>query len=351
MTPLAGLFSQQADACARLGSPFMQRLLTLCGQRLAPGQPIADRLLDWPGDATALGDAIALRFAGALHALVLMGRDEGLRAAYPPNEVTDDQLWSAIAEAMQTHHDHIMHWLDSAPQTNEVRRATAMIAASQLLATRFPALPFRVFELGASAGLNLFFDRYDLALPDGTTRGAEDPVITLSPEWTGPLPPRADVRIAERRGVDLNPLRPDDPQARLRLTSYTWPDQPERMARLQAALGIATPVVDQGDAGTWLAERLATPSPGHITLVFHTIAWQYFPPATDAACRAALEAAGARATPDAPLAHLWVEANRPKHPATVQLHLWPGDGSKQSLDLGEMNPHGITFAAWEPFAL
>lgn len=345
---LAGLFDKQADACLRLGSPFMHRLLTLCGQRLTAGDPVTDRLIAWPGDATALGDAIALRFAGALHALVLMGRDAGLASAYPPNSVDDDALWQAVSVAMATHRDHILHWLDSAPQTNEVRRSTAMITATQMLADRFPGLPFRISELGASAGLNLYFDRYALTLPDGTTRGAEAPVITLTPDWTGPLPPVAEVQIAERRGVDLNPLNPDDPDARLRLKSYTWPDQPDRLARLDAALSIAEPVVDRADAAAWLAQRLATPSPGVIDLVFHTIAWQYFPPATDAACRATLEAAGQRATPDAPLAHLWVEAEQGKSLATVLLHIWTGTGPKETLYLGDMNPHGLTFAANKP---
>lgn len=345
MTPLAPLFVAQAQACQRLGSPFMHRLLTLCADRLLPGHPVTDRLIAWEGDATALGDAIALRFAGALHALVLTGRDAGLVAAYPPGASDDDALWQAVEQAMTTHCDHIMTWLDSAPQTNEVRRSVAIIAATQYLADRFPNLPFRVSELGASAGLNLFFDRYALALPDGTRRGADDPVITLTPDWTGPLPPVGKVHVADRRGVDLNPLSPDDAAARLRLKSYTWPDQADRLARLDAALGIATPVVDRGDVGAWLAERLARPAPDMIDLVYHTIAWQYFPPATDRACRAALEAAGARATPDAPVAHLSVEAEASQRLPDVRLFLWTGGGRHEAIDLGAMNPHGITYAA------
>lgn len=351
MNDLSELFRQQAEACERLGSPFMHRLLTLCGERLRPGHPVSDRLLTWEGDATALGAAIALRLAGALHALVLTGSDIGLTAAYPPIEVDDETLWAAIEAALTTHQPHVLHWLDSAPQTNEVRRSTAMIAATQILAARFPGLPFRISELGASAGLNLFFDRFALALPDGTARGASDPAITLTPDWTGPLPPKGNVTVADRRGVDLNPLSPYNPDARLRLKSYTWPDQPERLALLDTALSIAAPVVDRGDAAAWLSDRLATPTPGHINLVFHTIAWQYFPAATDAACRATLDAAGARATPDAPLAHLWVENEDGARFASVRLTVWPGDGTRQMLDMGDMSPHGITFDAHDPLKL
>lgn len=346
---LGPLFDRQAEACEALGSAFMGRLLRLCGARLAPGDPVSDRLLSWPGDTSAYGAAIALRLAGALHALVLMDRDAELTAAYPPNPATDDALWQAVQRAMTRHRDHMLHWLDSAPQTNEVRRAIAMISASHILAARFPGLPLRLSELGASAGLNLFFDRFALCLPDGTTRGPETPVLRLTPEWTGPLPPQRQVIISDRRGVDLNPLDPHDPQAVLRLRSYTWPDQPERMARLDAALSVATPVVDQGDAGDWLTTRLLAPAKGQIDLIYHTIAWQYFPAETDAACRAALTRAGDRATPDAPVAHLSVEAEPGRPGAALTLTIWQG-GPPERIDLGRMSPHGIHIETRPPFA-
>jgi len=345
---LQTLFDRQAEACARLGSPFMDHMLRLCGARLEPGHPVTDRLFSWQGDATALGAAIALRFAGGLHALVLMNRDAGLVAAYPPNDVDDETLWSAIRTAMDTHCDHLMYWLDSAPQTNEVRRSAAMITAAHMLAERFPALPLKVSELGASAGLNLYFDRFGLELPDGSQRGATNPILTLHPEWSGPLPPTTRFEVVERRGGDLNPLDPTKPEDVLRLRSYTWPDQPERMARLEAAISIAAPIVDRGDAAAWLADRLAKPAPGHIHLIYHTIAWQYFPPETDAACRAALSAAGAKASPEAPIAHLWVEADESDPRAIVRLTVWTGGTTPEIIELGRMNPHGITFETFEP---
>ncbi|EAQ04431.1 hypothetical protein OB2597_09814 [Pseudooceanicola batsensis HTCC2597] len=348
---LTALFESQARACERLGSPFMSRLLRLSGPRLVPGHPVTDRLLAWEGDATALGAAIALRFAGALHALVLLRRDADLVAAYPPNQVGDTMLWRAVEAAMTRHQDHMLHWIDSAPQTNEVRRSVAMIAVSHLLAERFPGLPFRLSELGASAGLNLHFDRFALALPDGTTRGAKAPVLTLAPDWQGPLPPLSEVVVSERRGVDLNPLDPSDPAAVLRLRSYVWPDQPDRMLRLDAALAVAGPVVDRGDAGDWLARRLATAADGMIDLVYHTIAWQYFPAATRTACRAALRASGARATPRSPLAHLQVEAEAAGEGATVSLTLWTGQDEPEVFDLGRLDPHGRSIITSDPFDL
>ena len=338
---LAALFQFQADACERLGSPFTHLLLTTCGARIAdaaPGHPIFDRLRHWPGDAKATGDAIALRFAGALHALVLTEADPGLAAVYPPATPNPDALWGHIERCCTDHQAHILHWLDSAPQTNEVRRCAAMIATAHLLARDFPGLPLRINELGASAGLNLFWDRYALALTSGQF-GAADPVITLRPEWQGAPPPANPYHIIDRRGVDLNPLDPLNAPDALRLRSYTWPDQADRMERLDAALTIAKPLVDRGDAGDWLGQRLRAPAPNQINFVFNTIAWQYFPPETDQACRAALARAGARATPTAPLAHLNVELDGTGQGAKLTLTLWSGQ-DPVIRDLGYMDPHG-----------
>ena len=66
---------------------------------------------------------------------------------------------------------------------------------------------------------------------------------------------------------------------------------------------------------SWLAGRLAEPVPGVATVVFHSIVWQYLPPATRTAIADALAHAGAAATPEAPLAWLRMEPGvRPRQP-------------------------------------
>ena len=77
--------------------------------------------------------------------------------------------------------------------------------------------------------------------------------------------------------------------------------------------------------------------PGQIHLIYHTIAWQYFPAETQATARAAIEAAGARATPDAPLAWFAMEADTESPGAALTLRLWPGDCTFQ---LGRVDFHG-----------
>jgi hypothetical protein len=143
-------------------------------------------------------------------------------------------------------------------------------------------------------------------------------------------------RIASRAGVDLDPPHPV--RDRDRLLAYIWPDQPDRLARMEAALALPPQPVERADAADWLERRLAGPAPrGTCRLICHTIAWQYFPPDTDARARAAIEAAGARATPDAPLAWFGMEPGGDGSGAALTLRSWPGG---ETLEAGRVDFHG-----------
>jgi len=288
------------------------------------------RLSNWPGDPGPSGHSLPLRLAGALHALQL-GGDAGLGAIYPPSAPDDAAFSAGIAQALETHATAINEFIDRPPQTNEVRRAAFIIAAASVVADRF-GLPLRLFELGASAGLNLNFDRFALST-NHWTRGAGDPVLTLTPDWTGVPLPDVPFTVAERRGVDLTPL--DPVTDRRRLLAYLWPDQPERMTLTRAALALPPAPVDAGDAGDWLPARLH-PTPGQTQLIYHTIAWQYFPAPVQARLRDAIETAGKSAMPDTPLALASMEADGGDG-AALSLRLWPGD---ETLHLGRADFHG-----------
>lgn len=345
---VAATFRVQAQSSADLGSPFMARLHTLFADRLRPGTRVADRLFGWPGDMGAAGGVVPVRLAGALHALVLDGTDPALAAAYAARDTLDDDaLWSAVDAAIQRNEARILDWLDRVPQTNEVRRSIALIATARWLATRY-RLPFVVSELGASAGLNLLFDRYAM-VAGGRRYGPADAALTLTPGWDGPPLPDADIAVAERAGCDLAPI---DPAAdRLRLLAYVWADQPDRLARTAAALDLAArlrPRVDRADAAAWLAARLAIPRPGHLHLIYHTIAAQYFPGTVKAAIAQTLAAAGARATAHAPLAHMAMEGDGRLDTAALTLTVWDGGpGSGTPVALGRVDYHG-RHMTWTP---
>lgn len=337
MTDVRAAFRDQADSCAALGSVLTARLCRLCADRMDDGA-VAARVLAWPGDPAGRADATALRVMGGLHALVLSGADPALAAAYAEAaDLSDDHLWSVVAAALDTHADHLCQWLETPPQTNEVRRSTVLIAAGHWLAARF-GLPLVLSELGASAGLNLLWDHWALQA-GGRHLGPADAPVVLTPDWQGKSPVVCPPKVIARAGVDMNPLHPV--RDRLRLLSYIWADQPDRIARTRAALDRAAlnpPDVAKGDAVDWLAGRLSTRHPGAVHLVFHTVAWQYFAPDTQARGAALLDAQGARATPDAPLARLAMEADATGEPgAAVTLDLWP-EGRR--IPLGRADFHG-----------
>ena len=328
---LRAAFESQARTGPNLGSPFMGRLMTLFATRDWPAGAIRDRVFDWPGDVSSMAASVPLRLAGALHALRLQGHN-GLAAVYPPEAPTDDALWHAVRQALVTDAAAIDAFLDSPPQTNEVRRSAALIAAGHWLAARF-GLPIQMRELGASAGLNLMWDHFALQIGD-TCFGPQNPALTLAPDWTGPPPPATRPTISDRRGVDLNPLDPISDALRLR--AYLWADQPHRLALTEAAIACQRAPVDKADAIDWLAGQLA-PAPGQLRLIYHTIAWQYFPAERQDAGRHLIEAAGATATPDTPLAWLAMEADKTDDGAGLHLRLWPGD---LSVPLARVDFHG-----------
>lgn len=338
-------FERQARACERLGSPFTARLCRIIGQRLDRDRVVGKRIMDWRGDLTATGDAVALRLAGALHALVLSGSAPDLKAAYPPNEATDDDLWQACDAAFQTEATFIDQRMDSAPQTNEVRRSSALLPGLLTIASIFDK-PLALSELGASAGLNLHCDRYNYRL--GDLEWGPQSTVALCPDWEGPPPPHRTISILDRAGCDLNPLDPSSPQDRLRLLSFIWADQFERLDRTAKALDLAAAAglkVDRADAIDWLKARLAKPRPRLVHVIYHTIAWQYLPEAARKEGDEVIEAAGLAANPDAPIARLQLEADAGSEGAALTLQVWP-HGERQEIARADFHGRWVRWKGW-----
>ncbi len=349
MSRVREAFRAQGEVCTAMGSPFTGRLCRLLAERLAPGDPVADRVLGWTGDPGGRADALPLRLAGALHGLVIEGRDAGLAAVYPPDHeaVSDDALWAAVAAAFVAHAAAILRRLDGPPQTNEPQRSAALCPGFLTVAARF-GLPLVISELGASAGLNLSWDRF--AYRFGAA-GWGDPAspVRIEPDWQGPPPPLPPARVAERAGCDLSPPDLAREADRSRLLSFVWADQVARKARMAAAIEIARANavrVERADAPDWLAARLATPRPGRAHVVYHSIFWQYLPAEVQARARASLDAAGARASLAAPLAWLRMEGDGQEPGAAITLTLWPGGETRR---LGRVDYHGawVRWAGWD----
>jgi hypothetical protein len=331
-------FASQVHWCTILGSPFTALVVKLLGERIDTSSAIGRRVLGWRGDPAPEADNVPARMSGAFHYLVRTGAARALAALYPPAELpTEGSLWNAIEPLLVEQEPVIASFLDNAPQTNEVGRSAVLMAGLMAVADRFP-LPLRLFELGSSAGLNLNLDRYGYRLGERVAGVAEAPV-QLAPEWRGPPPPHAPVRIVARAGVDLSPR---DPVADgERLLAFVWADQRERLARMEAALSIARaypPPVDEGDAAEWLEQTLpASPARGSVRVVLHSIAFQYFPSSTQRRIERVMERLGAEADEEGPLAWLRYEQLLGEEQASIQLRLWPAGEDRL---LGLAHAHG-----------
>lgn len=160
-------------------------------------------------------------------------------------------------------------------QTNEVARLTALTPALATLRDE----PLALVELGASAGLCLYPDRYDYVWQGaGELTGSGGP--TLQIPTTGPIPvPARPPRIAARVGVDLNPLDITDEDDIAWLLTLIWPEHDERRARLAAAIEVARaepPQLLAGDMIDRLDEALeVAAASGGTPVVHHSAAVAY----------------------------------------------------------------------------
>ncbi|MFK5978628.1 MAG: DUF2332 family protein [Rhizobiaceae bacterium] len=319
-------FKDQATSCRALGSPFTARICMAFVENLRPDSTLGNIINNWQGDPTGTGDALALRLCGALHALILDDSDDILKAAYPDNmhKWSDDALWSAIQHALNTHEPFLISRLKSAPQTNEIRRCGALVPGFLEVANHFN-WPLVLSEIGSSAGLNLNWDQYQYSF-GSKIWGKKDSPIHLLPEWSGPTPHVDNLEILSRKGCDLNPLDMTNKQDQLRLLSYIWPDQIDRIERTRQAIAIAqdhVPKIAKSGAADWLEQRLTTQYDNAIHIVYHSIMWQYLSSDEQNRCRKALETAGAKADKNSSLAWLRLEADDEKEGAGIYLTLWP----------------------------
>ena len=298
VVPLAQAWAKQIAFCDAGGSPFTARVLEAVWAAHEHGGALDALLPYWPGNAWA--DAVPLRVAGALHALALSGADAELAALYPPARNAFDAARgpAAVARALAEHRALVAEYLALAPQTNEIGRSAVLLGGFAVIA-REAALPLAMLEIGASAGLNQYWNRYRYEL--GATRwGDASSPVAIASDWQG-SPPQLPLRIDvdSHRACDLSPVDLTAPGAALRLLSYVWPDQQERLARLRAAIALAQTLgvrVEAADALDWTRRELAVARPGRATVLYHSVMWQYLPEPTREALRQVIADAGLRAT-------------------------------------------------------
>jgi len=163
-------------------------------------------------------------------------------------------------------------------QTNEAGRCAALLPVLALLPQ-----PLALLEVGTSAGLCLYPDRYAFDY-GGQVIGPADmsestPVFSCRANAATPLP-RALPHVIWRAGLDISPLDVNDVDQMSWLETLVWPEQEDRLARLRAAVQVARtdpPRIRRGDLTRDLS-LMVQEAPRNATLVvFHTAVLAYVP--------------------------------------------------------------------------
>ncbi|HKY15453.1 MAG TPA: DUF2332 domain-containing protein [Microthrixaceae bacterium] len=188
----------------------------------------------------------------AVHDLLLAGADDELAAWYPTvnggEEPPADDPASAFDAFVDAHEAELADALATrATQTNEPNRSCLWRAVLPSISDG----PLHLVELGASAGLNLCFDRYRYEFTELPV--SDDPRgDVLRCQFRGERPPidRPIPPIASRVGLDLDPIDVRDEREVRWLKACIWPEQLDRHRRFDHAVSVVAadpPEIVRGD--------------------------------------------------------------------------------------------------------
>ena len=348
---IAAALEAQIHACDLLGSPLTKAVLEICLDDFLADGIVATLTRGWAGDP--LDDNVPLRLAGFIHFSAL-GGDAGLHPHFEScggifQATAKTDLARAVLDCFTRREGDARRFFRRTPQTNETGRAGVLLLGFSEIARR-TGLPLNLAEMGASAGLNLLFDKfnYQIETTDGlVTWGPADSALSISSHWRGASPPplQGEIEIAARAGCDLFPVIISDAQARRALEAWVWGDMSERRVRLLAALSIADkapPELARADAAGWVAAQIMNRPRGQTTVLYHSLVWPYLDVSQRMAIESSFAQAGETVTPDTPLAWLKMDHDHIQSFSHLSYRLWTGENGPEGeqVFIGPCHPHG-----------
>ena len=241
----------------------------------------------------------------AVHFLLLGGARHPLSSFYPSLTATpelEQDPYPAFRAFCLEHRAALVKLISTRlVQTNEIGRSAGLLPALGQIATMVDGGPLFLVEIGASAGLNLLFDRYAYDYGAGHFVGRRDSRVVIRCRVQGaygPPLPGAFPSIGGRVGIDLKPLDARHPDDVLWLRALVWPEHSERAAMLERALAIAAvepPPIIRADALDALPNVLSGVSRDVTPVIVHAATLAHFTAAARQRFTALLfELAGAR---------------------------------------------------------
>ena len=195
--------------------------------------------------------------------------------------------YAGFRDFLDTHWDGVSRIvLSRSTQTNEAGRCAALLPSLARIAAA-EGRPLALIEVGASAGLTLYPDRYGYEFDDGSgavTRllpagAAPGTYPVLRCATAGPVPlPAALPAVVWRAGIDLNSLDIRDPDDVAWLEALIWPEQDFRRERLRQAIAVARtdpPLLVAGDLNEQLVSLAQQAPPETALVVFHSAVMAY----------------------------------------------------------------------------
>lgn len=217
---------------------------------------------------------------GSVHFLLLQGIEHPLAAFYASLTPTPEPPQAAYPHFRSfclAYRPKIIELVATRRiQTNEVQRCTGLLPAFHLVSQRFPDQPLAFVEIGASAGIHLFWDKYGYDYGVAGKAGDSQSSVQINCELQGaqrpPLPTQLPV-IAGRVGLDLNPVDIGDESAILWLRALIWPEHHDRVELFNRAMNLLQPlrpIIIAGNAADRLPEILENQIPNAVVCVYHS---------------------------------------------------------------------------------
>lgn len=243
-------FDRFAHVEARDSSPLYEQL--------ALGVAADDELLALTDSIPDDQPAPNLLFA-AVQYLLLDRPDEPLAAVFPSVSTETPTLNEGTYETFRafcfSHREQLTSLFQSRRvQTNVVRRSSILLPVFEYVAQQRAHAPLGLVEIGASAGLNLLWDRYGYEYDSTGPYGNPDsPVQLTCAVRDDGMPPLSESPpdVGSRIGLDLNTLDPHDEADARWLRALIWPEHDERRRLLDGAISLARespPTLVEGDA-------------------------------------------------------------------------------------------------------
>ncbi|RFB13506.1 DUF2332 domain-containing protein [Bacillus sp. HNG] len=178
---------------------------------------------------------------GAVHYLLLKGKDHHLKEFYPsivtnPRKVEESFL--PFKEFCVQFSDEIIRLLqEKLVQTNEVRRCSYLFPTFQFIYD-IVKKPLALIEIGTSAGVQLLWDHYSYSYGTNKVYGNKDSALHISAKIKGAKTPHLQdfiPPVAARIGIDLHPIDVRDDDNALWLKALIWPEHHERRELFEKA--------------------------------------------------------------------------------------------------------------------